>query len=593
MKKDEQKEASITSPYANAPSVFADRNIEPSHEEDLRVFRQRLEHDRCANWIKGLPRAAISNAVTAGLTLFLIRNEPGDLVAYGWLFSVLILNIVRLALTPVMQRWLTDGNIVQTKHWLTSTLVISSTIWSLPALAFFPEHDFLRQSILAVALLSVSAGAIMSYTASPRMALILPCFVLVPFTIRCGAQWNAMPIILALLCVLFLTLMFFMERDWSKYIEQNLHLSVHNELLSKNWKAAHHEAVKAINTREKFLREMSHEIRTPLNGIQGMTKLLLAQVAQQGLNRRSLKVIEESSDRLLLLINEMFGEFGEKPEITEAAVDSLFVVDANTYDGEPRGTILIVEDNPVNQMVLALHLEKRGFRIETADSGEKALVLQKTLAFDAVMMDCQMPGVDGFETTRYWRRAEAGKTRTPIIAVTANAVSGDRHRCLEAGMDDYVPKPIDPALLFQKLEYLIANSPDKKKENQGGAVKEAKTELNMKALEALRDFDDGKGEVLNEIIKKFIETTEELIAPYKSHCENQKWEAVRHIAHTVKSSAATVGAMSLSDIAKRMEHNMREKRYDGVMADCEKLIKAYASAQTALRDYLSANKKAA
>jgi CheY-like chemotaxis protein len=245
-------------------------------------------------------------------------------------------------------------------------------------------------------------------------------------------------------------------------------------------------------------------------------------------------------------------------------------------------------------MVLAMHLEKRGFRVEIADNGEKALALQKQMTFDAVLMDCQMPVMDGFETTRRWRAAEDAAKRVPIIAVTANAVAGDRERCLECGMNDYVPKPIDPNLLFQKLSTYLAPVAKKQLEMSHLIMdKNTKIELNLNALEALRDFDDGKGEVLTEVVKKFLETTPERLAPFKKHCADGRWEDVRHIAHTVKSSAATVGAAALSEIAKQIEHNMREKKHEGLEQDCETLLRVYAASQVALSNYLTTQRKAA
>jgi CheY-like chemotaxis protein len=106
--------------------------------------------------------------------------------------------------------------------------------------------------------------------------------------------------------------------------------------------------------------------------------------------------------------------------------------------------VLVVEDNLVNQRVAERMLEKLGCDVSIADDGRQALALCAASRFDLVMMDCQMPVLDGFATTEELRRRERveGKARTPVIALTANAIQGDRDRCLAAGMDDYVAKPI-------------------------------------------------------------------------------------------------------------------------------------------------------
>ncbi|MED5618705.1 response regulator [Ideonella sp. BN130291] len=108
-----------------------------------------------------------------------------------------------------------------------------------------------------------------------------------------------------------------------------------------------------------------------------------------------------------------------------------------------RGHVLVVDDSPVNAMVAGGMLERFGLSVDLAEDGEQALQRLHTTRYDAVLMDCQMPGMDGFEATRRWRAQEAAAMRLPIIAVTANAVPGDRERCLAAGMDDYLAKPFD------------------------------------------------------------------------------------------------------------------------------------------------------
>ncbi|RMH22099.1 MAG: response regulator, partial [Acidobacteria bacterium] len=109
--------------------------------------------------------------------------------------------------------------------------------------------------------------------------------------------------------------------------------------------------------------------------------------------------------------------------------------------------ILVVEDSDVNRMILRHQLERLGYAVTTAADGRQALDLLAESSFDLVLMDCQMPGLDGFEATRRLRRREAGGRRTPVVAVTAHARREDRERCLEAGMDDHLSKPIAPQRL--------------------------------------------------------------------------------------------------------------------------------------------------
>ncbi|MBA4070688.1 MAG: hypothetical protein C0497_02480 [Gemmatimonas sp.] len=122
-------------------------------------------------------------------------------------------------------------------------------------------------------------------------------------------------------------------------------------------------------------------------------------------------------------------------------------------EGTPVGTrVLLAEDNPVNQLVARAMLERAGCVVQVAANGEEALRMSKDETFDVIFMDCQMPTLDGYAATAAIRRREGDAQRTPIVAMTANAMPGDRERCLSAGMDDYIAKPIDDVLLRRALE---------------------------------------------------------------------------------------------------------------------------------------------
>ena len=118
----------------------------------------------------------------------------------------------------------------------------------------------------------------------------------------------------------------------------------------------------------------------------------------------------------------------------------------------------MVEDNAVNQKIAMRMLEKLGCRVDVAANGSEALEMTAMLPYAIVFMDCQMPVMDGYEATRRLRQREGAKSHLPVVAMTANAMEGDRDRCLAAGMDDYMAKPISKQVIIQTLERFLPAS---------------------------------------------------------------------------------------------------------------------------------------
>ena len=153
------------------------------------------------------------------------------------------------------------------------------------------------------------------------------------------------------------------------------------------------------------------------------------------------------------------GRIVESAPLAEAEVEPL------------DASVLLVEDNAVNQFVAMEYLDALGCRVEVAENGNEALAKIQAQNFDVVLMDCHMPGMDGFEATRQIRARERalGLARLPVIAVTANALKGDREACLAAGMDDYISKPFDPNALYAALFRQLRAEPEPAAETAVGA----------------------------------------------------------------------------------------------------------------------------
>jgi two-component system sensor histidine kinase/response regulator len=142
---------------------------------------------------------------------------------------------------------------------------------------------------------------------------------------------------------------------------------------------------------------------------------------------------------------------GAAPLALESAAPS-----AAVGDGPRPLRILLAEDNPINQKLAVRLLQKQGYAVAVVEDGKEALAALERESFDVVLMDVQMPEMDGLETTGHIRAREQGTGRhVPVIAMTAHAMKGDRERCLQAGMDGYISKPVQPAELFEAIARLL------------------------------------------------------------------------------------------------------------------------------------------
>ncbi len=148
--------------------------------------------------------------------------------------------------------------------------------------------------------------------------------------------------------------------------------------------------------------------------------------------------------------------------------------------------LLLAEDNPINQKLAVVLLQKAGYSVDAVETGAQAVEKIKSVQYNAILMDVQMPEMDGFEATQNIRAWETDKNlHTPIIAMTAHAMAGDRERCLDAGMDDYVSKPLEPKVLFNVLIRWIPSL--EVPENNGQSVEETQDYTSMPTLPAFTD----------------------------------------------------------------------------------------------------------
>ncbi|MDX1482352.1 MAG: response regulator [Woeseiaceae bacterium] len=234
------------------------------------------------------------------------------------------------------------------------------------------------------------------------------------------------------------------------------------------------------------------------------------------------------------------------------------------------GTILLAEDNAVNRMVAAGMLESMGLDVIMARDGDEAVRQAANDEVDLILMDCQMPETDGFEATRMIREREAaeGLEKLPIIALTANALKGDRERCLDAGMDEYLSKPFTSEQLHAVLSGFLGDRPVAAAEANTEATvvmddrhAASKPAVDRRALQALAELQQPHDdEFVASVVAAFCEGAEESRARMSEAVAAQDAARIADIAHGLKSSSANVGATVLSSICAQLETQVREDR---------------------------------
>ena len=223
-----------------------------------------------------------------------------------------------------------------------------------------------------------------------------------------------------------------------------------------------------------------------------------------------------------------------------------------------RGTVLVVDDHAINQEVAMGILRKLRYRCDVAGDGVEALDALERRSYDAVLMDCRMPRMDGFEATMEIRRREGGQGRIPIVAMTANALVGDREKCIAAGMDDYLPKPVKDQELEGILNRLILGvdgGPSQRVARTAPPRVDANGVLDLEQFHQLRDLagDREDSGFLRDLVEQYLQEAESQLAELRWVMQRGESEAVRTAAHGLKGSSATMGAKSVADACLALE----------------------------------------
>jgi CheY-like chemotaxis protein len=326
------------------------------------------------------------------------------------------------------------------------------------------------------------------------------------------------------------------------------------------------------------------------------------------------------------LYNVLVEALGQSSQSIKPRTSAPLSALANVGEKRPL-RLLLAEDNAINQKVALRILERMGYRADVAANGLEAVDAVRRQPYDVVLMDVQMPELDGLEATR---RIVAGAEDLPwrrpwIIAMTANAMQGDREICLAAGMDDYISKPIRTEQLAAALaqchaqlegatksatqsvevstsapadtpaasETASEKSPDSPSE---ATVSPDSTEshatssslencLNVDALQALRELvGERDTEMFVEVIDNYLEEVPQLLDGCRESIETGDRERFARLVHTLKSTSATLGATQFSQLCARIERDMRQPDIEMNAVWLDTLQQAYVQVEAALQD---------
>jgi two-component system sensor histidine kinase/response regulator len=252
--------------------------------------------------------------------------------------------------------------------------------------------------------------------------------------------------------------------------------------------------------------------------------------------------------------------------------------------GEPTygGLVLLVEDNEVNQKVAQRYLERLGCHVRTAYDGAAGVKAFTEDRFDLVLMDMQMPVMDGLTATREIRKLERGGRHTPIVALTANVLAGQLERCLDAGMDDFLTKPLDVARLRDVLDRFGLHSSQWESKEPPARPEILSLEAGPIDWRRVDEIADGDTEFANELIDTFLDSVREALDEASAAWQQHDRAALARAAHKLKGASGNIGAHGLQTLAQQLEADANAASVERV----EGALAALLIEDTRVRDYV-------
>ena len=266
----------------------------------------------------------------------------------------------------------------------------------------------------------------------------------------------------------------------------------------------------------------------------------------------------------------------------------------NEARARSRPRILVAEDNAVNQKVTVKMLERLGYWADVAADGLEAVEALSRIPYGAVLMDVQMPEMDGYEATAEIRRREGLERHTPIIAMTAKVMRGDREKALETGMDDYVSKPVN----LEQLKKVLARwvSREEKKSEQGAYATEAAApssaasgpSIDHSVLDGLRDLQgEGEPDIVCELIELFLADVPPQLVALREAVQSGDILSVKRIAHTLKGGSRNMGVVRMAAICAELEEIGRSETLAGAPVWISRLEEEFERVRVAFEESLT------
>lgn len=291
----------------------------------------------------------------------------------------------------------------------------------------------------------------------------------------------------------------------------------------------------------QFLVDISHQVRTPLNSIIGFSTAML-EMERNEQDKEFLEAIKTSGEKILELIDGKLSGQGIISDAGPAKVTAFKKPLTRVHFSEiMKLKILLVEDDIFNIKLVEHLFSEYGMKADVALNGKLAVEKIANNKYDLVLMDMEMPEMDGYEATIYTRKQL--NNNVPIIALTAHAMAGEREKCLQMGMNEYITKPINANHLFEIIYRTVKPAIPEKK-----GVGEAVTDLNY-----LKETMNGKKEAIKEMLTYLLKQLPEYLSALSGAIDRNEYTSIAKLSHKLKSSVAIVGVKSLHPILVEME----------------------------------------